>query len=70
MKIESTDVVGGRCVRGNNVTLYPNEKDRAMNEIKLQILYKDQFKVIREDMMESFKHMKIGKAPGPSEDYA
>ena len=29
MKIESTDVVGGRCMRGNDGTLYPNEKDRA-----------------------------------------
>ena len=29
MKIESTDVVGGRCRRGNDVTLYLNEKDRA-----------------------------------------
>ena len=26
MKLESTDVVGGRCMRG---ILYPNEKDRA-----------------------------------------
>ena len=29
MKIESTDVVGGRCMRGNDGTLYLSEKDRA-----------------------------------------
>ena len=29
MKIESTDVVGGRCMRGDDGTLYLNEKDRA-----------------------------------------
>ena len=29
MKIESTDVVGGRCMRGNYGTLHVNEKDRA-----------------------------------------
>ena len=29
MKIESTDVVGGRCMRGNDGTLYLYEKDRA-----------------------------------------
>ena len=28
MKIESTDV-GGRCMQGNDGTLYLNEKDRA-----------------------------------------
>ena len=56
MKIESTDVVGGRCMRGNDGTLYLNEKDRAkfwkahmskiMNGIKLQmlILQRDKFK--------------------------
>ena len=51
MKIESTDVVGVRCMRGNDGTLYLNEKDRAkllkahiyiyiyiMNGIKLQML--------------------------------
>ena len=29
MKIESTDVVGGMCMRGNEGTLYLNIKDRA-----------------------------------------
>ena len=29
MKIESTDVVGGRCMQGNDGTLYLNEKDIA-----------------------------------------
>ena len=29
MKMESTDVVGGRCMQGNDGTLYLNEKDRA-----------------------------------------
>ena len=29
MKIERTDVGGGRCIRGNDGTLYLNEKDRA-----------------------------------------
>ena len=27
MKIESTDVVGGRCMRGNDGSLYHNEMD-------------------------------------------
>ena len=54
MKIKSTDVVGGRCMRGNDGTFYPKEKDRAklwkahmskiMNGIILQILYRDQLK--------------------------
>ena len=48
MKIESTDVVGERCMRENDGTFYLNEKDRAklwkacmskiMNRIKLQML--------------------------------
>ena len=29
MKVECTDVVGGRCMRGNDVTLFINEMDRA-----------------------------------------
>ena len=29
MRIESTDVVVGRCIEGNDGTLYLNEKDRA-----------------------------------------
>ena len=29
MKVESTDVVGGRCMRVNDGTLHLNEKDRA-----------------------------------------
>ena len=29
MKIERTDIVGGRCMRGNGGTLYLSEKDRA-----------------------------------------
>ena len=32
MKVESTDVVGGRCMRGNDVTLYFNETSKIMNE--------------------------------------
>ena len=30
MKMESTDVVGGRCMHGNDGTLYLNEKDLAI----------------------------------------
>ena len=26
IKMDCTDVVGGRCMRGNDGTLYPNEK--------------------------------------------
>ena len=29
IKIESTDVVGGRCMQGNDGTLFLNEKDKA-----------------------------------------
>ena len=29
MKMDSTDVVGGSCMRGNDGTLYLDEKDRA-----------------------------------------
>ena len=29
MKMESTDVVGGRCMHKNHGSLYLNEKDRA-----------------------------------------
>ena len=29
IKIESTDNFGGRCMRGNDGSLYHNEKDRA-----------------------------------------
>ena len=48
MMLESTDVVGGRCMKGSDETLYLNEKDKAklwkahmskiMNGIKLQML--------------------------------
>ena len=31
MNIESTDAVGGRCMQGNDGTLYHDEKDRAIN---------------------------------------
>ena len=30
MKMESTDVVGGRSMRGNDGTIYLNEKNRAI----------------------------------------
>ena len=28
MKIGNTDIVGGKCMQGNNETLYFNQKDR------------------------------------------
>ena len=55
MKVESTDAVGGRCMRGNDGTLYLNVKDRAkllkacisLSWIKLQILI-----LLREQLQE------------------
>ena len=54
MKIESTDVVGGGCMRGNDGDLNLSEKDRAklweahmskiMNGIKLQMPWRDKLK--------------------------
>ena len=58
MKIESTDVVGGRCMLGNDGILYLNEKVeqnsgkhicqklwmKRMNGIKLEILQMYQLK--------------------------
>ena len=87
MKIESTDVVGGRCMRGNDGTLCLNEKDRAklmkahmskiMNEENEwhQIADVDTVegqikRLMREELMEAFKYLKIGKALGPIEVYA
>ena len=82
MKIESTDVVGGRCMQG---ILYPSEKDRGklwkahMSKIMNEENEWDQIadtvegpieRVMRDEVMEAFKHLKIGKAPGPSEVYA
>ena len=70
MKIESTDVVGGRCMQGNDGTLYLNEKDRAKlwKEHKSKIMNEenewDQIadtvegpieRVVREEIMEVFK---------------
>ena len=86
MKIEITDVVGGRCMRGNDGTLYLNEKDRVklwkahMSQIMNEDIEWDQIadagvvegpieRVMREDIMEAFKYLKIGKAPGPTEVY-
>ena len=87
MEIESSDVVGGRCMHGTDGALYLNEKDRAklwkahmskiMNEDNEygQIAVADTVegpieKVMREEIMEAFNYLKIGKAPGPSEVYA
>ena len=62
MKIESTDVVGGRCERGNDGTLDLNLNDRAKvvdvvaNVIKKgmlqEILYADDIVLIAESMAE------------------
>ena len=67
-------------MRGNGGTLYLNVKDReklwkahmskSINRIKLKMLHRDQLKVFREEVLETFKHIKIGKAPRPSEAYA
>ena len=86
MKIGSTSVVGGRCMRGNDGSLYHNEKDRAklwkapMSEIMNEENEWDQIedadtvqgpieRVMREEIMEACKYLKILKAPGPTEVY-
>ena len=86
MVMESADVVGGRCMRGNDGTLYLDEKDRAklwkahmskmMNEENEldQIADADAVdgpieRVMREEIMEEFKYLMIGKVPGPTEVY-
>ena len=83
MKMESTDVVGGRCMCANDGTLYLNEKNRAklwkvhMSKIMNEENEWDQIsdadtvegpieRVMREEIMETFKYIKIGKAPGPT----
>ena len=85
MKIESTYVVGRRCKRGNDGTLYPNEKDRAklwkahMSKIMNEENEWDQIadtvegpieREMREEIIEAFKYLKIGKTPGPTDVYA
>ena len=87
MKIEATDVVGGRCMRENDETLYLNEKDRAkllkahmsknMNEenewdqtADADTVEGPVERVMREEIMESCKHLKIGKAHVPYDAYA
>ena len=86
MKIESTDVFGGRCMKGKDGTLHLNERDRAklwkshmsrsMNEDNEwdQIVDVDTVegpieRVMREEMMEAFKHFMIRMSPGPSVVY-
>ena len=86
VKIDSTDVVGGRCMQESDGILYLIEKDRAklwkahmstiMNDENEwdQIAVADTVegqtaKVMREKIMEAFKYLKIGKAPGPTEVY-
>ena len=64
---------------------YLNEKDRAklwkahMSRIMKEDNEWDKIadtvegpieRVMREDIVEAFRHTKIGKAPGPTEDYA
>ena len=83
MKIKSTNVVGGMCMRGNDGTLYLNEKDREnlRNAHMSEIMNEDNDwneiadadavegpieRVMRKKIMEAFKHLKIGKAPGPT----
>ena len=67
MKMESTDVVGGRCMRENNGQLYLNEEDsQGLNEENEW----DQIVVMRGEIMEAFKYLTIGKAPGPTDVYA
>ena len=85
--IESTDVVVGRCMRGNDGTPYLNEKDSAnlwkahMSKVMNEDNELDQTadadvvqgpieRVLREEVMEAFKHLKIGKASGSSEVYS
>ena len=87
MTMESTDAVGGKCMRGNYGTLYLNEKDRAklwiahtskiMNEenewdqiVDANAVEGPIESVMREDIMEAWKYLKIGMAPGPIEAYA
>ena len=70
MQIGSMDVVGGRCMQGNDGTLYLIEKDRAkiwkahMSKIMNEENEWDQIadavegsieRVMREDIMEAFK---------------
>ena len=72
-------------MRGNDGTLYLNEKDRAklwtahMSKIMNEENEWDQIadtvegsieRVMREEITEAFKYLKIGKAPGPTEVYA
>ena len=71
MKIESTDVVVGRCMRRNDGTLYLNEKDREklwkahMSKLMNEENEWDQIadtiegpieRVMREERMEAFKY--------------
>ena len=87
MKIECTDIVGRRWIRGNDETLYLNEKDKAklrkahmskiMNKgndwdriVDADTAHRPIERVMGELIMEAFKHLTIGKAPGPSGVYA
>ena len=87
MKIESTDVVGGRCMQENDGNFYLNEKDRAklwkahMSKITNEENERDQIadadtvegpieRVMIKEIVEVFKYLKIGMAPGPTEVYA
>ena len=38
--------------------------------LQMQILLTDRLKVIREEIMEAFNYLKIGKAPGPTHVYS
>ena len=86
MMIECADVVGGRCMGGNDGTFYLDEKERAklwkahMSKIMNEENELDQIadadvldgpieRVMRDEIMEEFKYVTIGKVPVPTEVY-
>ena len=85
MKIESTDVVGGRCMQGDDGTLSLNEnrakrRKSHMSEIMTDKNEWDQIadadavegpieRVMREEIMEALIYLKIGKMSGPTGAY-
>ena len=85
MKKESSDDVGGRCVLGNDGTHYLHEDRAKVRKAHMQKIINEENeldqtadadtveglieRVMREEIMEAFKHLKIGKAPGSTEVY-
>ena len=81
IRIESTDVVGGRCMRGNDGALYLNAKDRTKpwkthvknNEwMGSNCRYSSGTNWQSDERRDNgaFKYLKIGKVPGQIEVYA